>query len=373
MKKQRNNKNGLFKSRNRLISLLALVAFCVVSMGAVYDVASKEITITNIDEFQNIVDTKTVKTRQNSVGELLDENQISVGQYDKLNLPATAELEEHNTVVLRRGKPVVVVMDEEEQTVVTTKANLGDALLETGYVLGEDDEVVPALDSAVEENMRIEVTRVDYRNDTITQPVERTVREKEDTSLPKGQTKVLEEGQDGEREIVERVMLKDGAEVSRETVSDTVTVEAQEKVIAVGTAVATPKPTAKPKATKAPEKQKKTEASASGAGTINGRSYKKKITVTATAYSTSPSENGGYTVTAMGTPLRRGVIAVDPTVIPLGSKVYIESANGSWTYGEAVAQDTGGAIKGNRIDLCYTSVSEAKKFGRQSAVVYVLE
>lgn len=373
MKKQRNNKNGLFKSRNRLISLLALVAFCVVSMGAVYDVASKEITITNIDEFQNIVDTKTVKTRQSSVGELLEENQISVGQYDRLNVPATAELEEHNTVVLRRGKPIVIVMDGEEQTVITTKANLGDALLESGYVLGEEDEVVPALDSVVTDHMRVEIVRVDYRNDTSVQPIERTVREQQDTSLAKGQTKVLEEGRDGEREIVERVLLKDGVEVSRETVSDEVKVEPQEKVIAVGTAVATPKPTAKPtpKPAKTSEKQQKAEDA--GAGTINGRSYKKKITVTATAYSTSPSENGGYTVTAMGTPLRKGVIAVDPTVIPLGSKVYIQAANGSWTYGEAVAQDTGGAIKGNRIDLCYTSVSEAKKFGRQSAVVYILE
>ena len=91
----------------------------------------------------------------------------------------------------------------------------------------------------------------------------------------------------------------------------------------------------------------------------------------ATAYSTSPSENGGYTVSAMGNPLGYGIVAVDPSVVPLGSKVYVTSADGSWSYGVASAEDTGGAIKGNKIDLCYGS--NANDFGRRSCVVYILE
>ena len=52
-----------------------------------------------------------------------------------------------------------------------------------------------------------------------------------------------------------------------------------------------------------------------------------------------------------------GIVAVDPTVIPLGTKLYIESPDGgkSWTYGYCIAGDTGGAIKGNRVDLCYNA------------------
>ena len=96
--------------------------------------------------------------------------------------------------------------------------------------------------------------------------------------------------------------------------------------------------------------------------------------MTATAYSTSPSENGGYTVSALGNPLGFGIVAVDPSIIPLGSKVYVTSTDGSWTYGVASAEDTGGAIKGNRIDLCFNgTVSEVNKFGRKSCIVYVLE
>ena len=96
--------------------------------------------------------------------------------------------------------------------------------------------------------------------------------------------------------------------------------------------------------------------------------------MTATAYSTSPSENGGYTVSAMGNSLGYGIVAVDPSVVPLGSKVYVESTDGTWTYGVASAEDTGGAIKGNRIDLCYEgSVASVNTFGRRSCNVYILE
>lgn len=73
----------------------------------------------------------------------------------------------------------------------------------------------------------------------------------------------------------------------------------------------------------------------------------------------------------MGNPLGYGIVAVDPSVVPLGSKVYVTSADGSWSYGVASAEDTGGAIKGNKIDLCYNS--NANDFGRRSCVVYILE
>ena len=80
-------------------------------------------------------------------------------------------------------------------------------------------------------------------------------------------------------------------------------------------------------------------------------------------------------MTATGMKAQYGVIAVDPRVIPLGSRVYVESSDGgkSWVYGFAIAGDTGGAIKGNRIDLCYNTKAECYQFGRKSATVYVLE
>ncbi|CAM3801152.1 enterotoxin [Bacillus luti] len=120
------------------------------------------------------------------------------------------------------------------------------------------------------------------------------------------------------------------------------------------------KPVAKPVA-------KSTETSAPAGG---GR----EITVEATAYTANPSENGTYggrVLTAMGHDLTANpnmkVIAVDPKVIPLGSKVWVEG------YGEAIAGDTGGAIKGNRIDVLVGSDGSANSWGRKSVKVKVIQ
>ncbi len=95
------------------------------------------------------------------------------------------------------------------------------------------------------------------------------------------------------------------------------------------------------------------------------RSYGRTIYVDATAYSAYDPGNGSYT--ARGSFLRKGIIAVDPSVIPLGTRVYIPG------YGEAIADDTGGAIVGNRIDIAFDSHEEAIYFGRQQLEIYIIE
>ncbi|PGA12244.1 3D domain-containing protein [Bacillus mycoides] len=105
----------------------------------------------------------------------------------------------------------------------------------------------------------------------------------------------------------------------------------------------------------------------------NTQSAKRELTVVATAYTADPSENGTYggrVLTAMGHDLtinpNMRIIAVDPKVIPLGSKVWVEG------YGEAIAGDTGSAIKGNRIDVLMGSKSKAMNWGRQTVKVKIL-
>ncbi|WP_242264492.1 cell wall-binding protein EntB [Bacillus cereus group sp. BfR-BA-01422] len=105
----------------------------------------------------------------------------------------------------------------------------------------------------------------------------------------------------------------------------------------------------------------------------NIQSVKRELTVVATAYTADPSENGTYggrVLTAMGHDLTANpnmrIIAVDPKVIPLGSKVWVEG------YGEAIAGDTGSAIKGNRIDVLMGSKSKAMNWGRQTVKVKIL-
>ena len=93
--------------------------------------------------------------------------------------------------------------------------------------------------------------------------------------------------------------------------------------------------------------------------------YSQHMTMEATAY--IPSDGGGSGITATGMVAQHGVVAVDPQVIPLGTKVYIP------VYGVAIAADTGGAIRGNRIDLCMDTYHEAISFGRGDVEVYILD
>ena len=89
------------------------------------------------------------------------------------------------------------------------------------------------------------------------------------------------------------------------------------------------------------------------------------MTVEATAYTPYDGSQTGRTAT--GRKAEFGVIAVDPRVIPLNSLVYVEG------YGFAVAADTGGAIKGNRIDVCFLSNATANKWGRKKVVIHVFK
>lgn len=107
---------------------------------------------------------------------------------------------------------------------------------------------------------------------------------------------------------------------------------------------------------------------------------RKAIKMVATAYEAGPRSTGkrpgdkGYGITASGARAKRGTVAVDPRVIPLGTKLYIKSLTpGVPDYGFAIAQDTGGAIKGNKIDLFMDTVWECLQFGRRPVMVYILK
>lgn len=93
---------------------------------------------------------------------------------------------------------------------------------------------------------------------------------------------------------------------------------------------------------------------------------RKVLEMSATAYDPSPRSNGGSSRTRTGARATYGVVAVDPRVIPLGTIVFVEG------YGLALACDTGSAIKGNRIDLCYDSSRVVDAFGRQKVRVHIL-
>jgi len=121
---------------------------------------------------------------------------------------------------------------------------------------------------------------------------------------------------------------------------------------------------AAPEAQQAQAQQQQQQQPAESSQQASGKS----MTVEATAYTANCAGCSGTTATGVDLKANpnQKVIAVDPSVIPLGSKVYVEG------YGEAVAADTGGAIKGNRIDVFVPSEGDAQQFGRKSVKITVM-
>ena len=116
------------------------------------------------------------------------------------------------------------------------------------------------------------------------------------------------------------------------------------------------------------------DANADGSGTLTTASgqelaYTQVLSCKATAYTT---QRQSWKKTATGTTARVGAIAVDPRVIPYGTRMFIVSADGSITYGVATAEDCGGNIKGNRIDLFFDTYNECISFGVRACDVYLL-
>lgn len=353
------------RRRNRICALVTLAALGASMFGTFYTVSAKEITITEINEFEGRQETITVTTHADDVRDALNEQGIELSDTDKLNKAADTEISDNEEIVLRRGKEIKVVTPASEETVVVTSADTHEALKEAGYETDAEDEI--NLDGAsIAESSVVELRSVTVTYETAEEELPFETVYRDDSSIYEGEETVITEGAVGKKVLTYKVSrYEDETEKGRTLESEEITAQPVNKVIAKGTK-------ARPVATPAASASQAPKTAAESAGTINGYRYTKKITMNATAYTGNPSENGGSGRTAMGTPAVYGVVAVDPNVIPLGSKVFVLSADGQYIYGTARAEDTGGAIKGNKIDLCFNSNSEAIQFGRRDCIVYVL-
>jgi 3D (Asp-Asp-Asp) domain-containing protein len=186
----------------------------------------------------------------------------------------------------------------------------------------------------------------------VEEPTDFTVVSRKDSNLSKGKEKVVQEGKKGLVEKKYEIVKENGKEVSRKLVSEKVVKDSQDKIVSVGTKVLVA------------QVSRGSSSSASASAESGGREFY----VSSTAYTASCNGCSGYTATGINLKANPGmkVIAVDPSVIPLGTKVYVEG------YGYAVAADTGGAIRGNKIDVFFASKSDAYRWGRKTIKVKIL-
>lgn len=283
--------------------------------------------------------------------EALKEANITVNPLDALSLEKDALISDGMTIEVVRAKFVKVTADGQTHERYTARRTVKEFLDSVCIYLEAFDEVTPSLDTPITEGLEIKVSRVIVREETYEEKVARNVINKQSSEHNVGTTIVEQEGSDGVCKNTYKVIRRDSELVSATLVSSETIKAPVDKIVTVGT----------------------------NAPTVPSRSdikYKKVITCLATAYEPGVQSNGKWAgITATGRVAAPGIVAVDPKVIPLNSKLYIESTDDgkSWSYGYAIAGDTGGAIKGNRIDLCYSTVAECYQFGKRQCNVYILE
>ncbi len=270
-----------------------------------------------------------VETKAYTIEKFLEEQEIKYCDDDYISRPVTTFIYDGISFKLRHAADFKVTADGKTKKYKTLCRTVGDALKDCGVKVGSADIVTPGLDTEIGDDLEVVIQRVTTSQETLEEEVNFNTIEKDDSSMNQGESKVKTEGVKGIDKVTYEITYIDGVESGRKEISRETVTAAVDKVILNGTKI-----------------------------TFNGKSYSRKLVVKAYSYT-----GGGRT--AMGTKARVGEIAVDPSVIPLGSRVYIEGV------GARIAEDTGGNINGNTIDIYMNSESACRKWGVRTVTIYI--
>lgn len=298
-----------------------------------------------------------------------------------------------NQITVRRMQMVTVINRGAQSVIGTYGETVGSLLARMGITPGAGDTLSCSSETQTYDGMTIELvhteTRIEEEDTTVPYPVNYY----EDPDLEPGAEIVLVAGQNGLTHVKSEVTYRNGKEVSRVIVQETVKTKPVTQLVIRGVdrtimeQPADPEPAeqAAPAASSGTASGSSSSGSSSSGGsrydgsaetsgnvimTSSGESYTyvDVMTCSATAYTCEGYVGHTYS----GTLARVGAIAVDPTVIPLGTKMYVVSNDGQYVYGYCVAEDIGGGIKGNKIDLYFDTYAECWDFGVRMCTVYIL-
>ena len=327
-----------------LILVLALLA--LISQAAL----AKTYVVTDGDR---VVTYTTFASEPETVLEQLG---LSLNQNDTYT---TQVVEGAAAITVCRAQKITVHYHGQTTLVTSFGETAGELLSRLGLDVTGEDVVSHGLEEETYDGMELRVDRPEILRQVYTAAIHHPVSRCSDPTLPVGTEAVLTPGTDGEMRCTAEITYLGGQEASRQVLSETVTRQPVAEIIAVGTGSA-PTVSEKP-------------VIADGRITLpTGEvlTYTRTDTVRATAY--THTDRGCDTVTATGTRVHRGTAAVDPRFIPYGTRMFIVSSDGSYVYGIAAAEDCGGDIKGDRMDLYLPTHAQCTAFGRRVCTVYFL-
>lgn len=330
-----------------LLSLiLALALLALISQAAL----AKTYVVTDGDRVM------TYTTFASEPETVLEQLGLSLNQNDTYT---TQAVEGAAAITVRRAQKITVHYHGQTTLVTSFGETAGELLSRLGLDVTGEDVVSHGLEEETYDGMELRVDRPEILRQIYTAAIPHPVSRCSDPTLPVGTEAVLTPGTDGEMRCTAEITYLGGQEAGRQVLSETVTRQPVAEIIAVGTGSA-PAVSEKP-------------VIADGRITLpTGEvlTYTRTDTVRATAY--THTDRGCDTVTATGTRVHRGTAAVDPRFIPYGTRMFIVSSDGSYVYGIAAAEDCGGDIKGDRMDLYLPTHAQCTAFGRRVCTVYFL-
>ena len=263
-------------------------------------------------------------------------------------------------ITVTRDDAVTVVNCGEKMDILIRDDTVGDLLTRAGVPTGENYVVSCDLSEEPVDGMTITVDHIVINEETYTVETPYQTFTVSTPYLPEGEEQILQPGVVGQELYTADVEYRNAVEISREVKQTEQICSPQIQIIAVGTGELV---------------GQKEELPLIGENIIvlpTGEvlTYYKKDTYQATAY--TQYDAGCNNITSCGTQVRWGVVAVDPSVIPYGTRMFIVTKEGNFVYGIATAEDCGGAIQGKRLDLYMPTLSEAINFGRRDVTVYFL-
>jgi len=271
----------------------------------------------------------------------------------------------------------MVTVREGNETIVVGcyGGTVSDVLASLDITLSDSDILSCERNSITYDGMTIEITRLRQELLEYDEIIPHTVHIYEDDSLEPGEEQVLVEGCDGLTKVRAEIIYENGVETQRSILSELVITNPTDGIILRGV-----DRSVKEQENSGLEEYRQSDTSDktdafqhtyADKSYVPGTNlaYRELLDYDATAYYCPTSWN----ITFTGTEARVGTVAVDPRYIPLGTKMYIVSADGEYVYGYCIAEDTGGVIKGKIVDLYFDTYDECVQFGRRDVKIYILE
>lgn len=266
---------------------------------------------------------REIRTTSATVGQALWQAGIALYAQDHTEPAQESPLDKAATINYMTSKEFRIVTQEDVLRIRTTEARVGSALAKAGVAVQALDYSIPKPDAPLPAEGRIRLVHVEEQVQLETEPLPFETEFQPVTDLELDKQSVVQAGTFGIKARRVRVRMEDGKEVSRQEDAEFIAQEPKPRILGYGTRIVS-----------------------QTTNTPGGRiTFWRALNMYAVSY--NPTSAGGN-ITASGLPLRKGLVAVDPTYIPLGTRLYVPG------YGEALAADTGGGVSGRIIDLGYS-------------------